>query len=323
MTDQIIDPKTIDRIRKLLALANGGTTEAEAEAAMSKAQAIMAEHNLTMAALERSGGQGEGRRKESTKTNLMYPWKRELLGTIARVNFCYINIEWKITKSNQCIGAGFSLIGRESNIVAARNMWEYLLDTIEKLVVAEVGTSPQERYTRWSHSFRLGAATRLRERLNERYETIIREQERKVREEQARAKHPSAVSTNNALVVLREYASSEEDLNNDFAYGLEPGTTAARRAKRNAKWAAYQELLRSQPPRPAVVEEPRPETAKERRAREANERASARYWEAQRRRRERENAKIDWSAHDAGRSRANDVGLDTQVDRRETRKLGG
>lgn len=53
----------VERIQKILALGRRGGTEAEAAAAMAKAQELLAEHNLTLAQVE-SAQQGTARREE-------------------------------------------------------------------------------------------------------------------------------------------------------------------------------------------------------------------------------------------------------------------
>lgn len=345
--EQNVDSKIIDRIRKLLALANdGGATEHEATLAMSKAQETMAEYNLSMAALERAGGKGDERRKDTTDKNLMYPWKRELLEAVAKVNFCYLNLRFKTTKARQCIGAGFDLIGRESNIIATRNMFEYLEQTIERLLVEEVGTSPQDRFTRWAHSFRLGAAQRLRERLEERHDQRLREQEQKAREANATARHPGA-APGTALVILKEYAGEEQDLNDDMRLGLKPGTTRANRLEREARYLnamnKAKELLASDPTLDESVASymsqgwsrdraeqifkvgkyaPPPETEAQRRRREEREdRENRRYWEREEARERREARKVDWRGFARGEDRGAQVGLDDQIDKQDRKSI--
>ena len=178
-----VDPKVVSRIHKLLALAN----EHEAELAMSMAQAEMLKHNLSMATIEAAGGNSEGRVKEHIQQNLLYTWKRELLETIAKVNFCHLYITHKRTAAHAKLAGGYEIIGRASNVAAVKNMFDYLLQTVERLVVAEVGTNPQDRFNRYSHSFRLGASERLRERLGERHNKQMEEQARKEREAKAQS----------------------------------------------------------------------------------------------------------------------------------------
>jgi hypothetical protein len=137
MTADQIDAKVVSRIHKLLALArDGGATEHEANAAMQMAQEQMLKYNLSMATIEATGsGASEGRTKDKADKNLMYPWKRELLRAIAAVNFVHVELLDKRTKSGQYIGAGYELIGRVvERRRRCRTMFEYLLQTIERLV---------------------------------------------------------------------------------------------------------------------------------------------------------------------------------------------
>lgn len=341
MTDNL--DKVIERINKLLALArDGGATEAEAELAMAKAQEMMAEYNLSAATLEAKGGKKEDRVKQREDQNLMYTWKRELLEQVAKVNFCHVFIVEKKTAAGQKIGGGYQIIGRESNTVATRVMFNYLLATIEKLLVTEVGTSPQERYSRWGHSFRIGCADRLKDRLQERHDAKLEEQARTARETNARSQHPGSAPTGNALVViLKDFAQDEEDLNNDMINGWEPGTTKARREKyqqeseeRQRKFDVELAVVKSENPgindtlarymasgwtRERAEEilglgkfykEPKQETERQRAEREAKaERARQR----ERSKEWNQSRKTDWSAYDRGQARANDVGLDDQV----------
>lgn len=342
MTD--LNPKIIERIQKLLALANdGGATEAEAELAMAKALEMMLAHNLSIATIEASGGAKEGRAKERNSQNLMYPWKRSLLESIAKVNFCHVSLLAKRTRSGQSIGAGYELIGRESNIVATKNMFSYLLDTIERLIVAEVGTSPQERFTRWSHSFRLGCSDRLQSRLLLRHEEQLIAQMKAAKEAEARGRHPASATGNALVVVMRDFAQAEEDLNDDLRMGWNPGTTANNRERNNRQAQAlqeaftkrYNEIVEIEPDidrelarylakgwsreRAMQVLTPKHETPSARRRREeAEARANDRYWRAQ----DNRANKIDSSGYRKGQSSAEKVGLDGQVTHSPSKRIG-
>jgi hypothetical protein len=337
MTADQIDAKVVSRIHKLLALArDGGATEHEANAAMQMAQEQMLKYNLSMATIEATGsGASEGRTKDKADKNLMYPWKRELLRAIAAVNFVHVELLDKRTKSGQYIGAGYELIGRVSNVVAVRTMFEYLLQTIERLVVEEVGLSPQDRYTRFSHSFRLGASQRLQDRLQERHEKQMAEQARAEREQRAAAAHPASPTHNALVVVMADYEQAERDANNDLRWGFPAGQTARQRAEREAHYAqlvAEQEAklaeLRAQhpdlsgyeceliargisPAEAAKIARPKPQTEAQRAKEKARDR---RNWEAYQRRQERRSAKIDWQGFRRGTDSADSVSLDQQID---------
>jgi hypothetical protein len=343
----------VDRINKLLALArDGGATEAEAELAMAKAQELMAEYNLSAATLEAKGGAKENRVKQREDQNLMYAWKRELLEQVAKVNFCHVFIVEKRTRAGQKIGGGYQIIGRESNTVATRVMFNYLLATIEKMLVSEIGTSPQDRYSRWGHSFRIGCADRLRERLQERFDAKLEEQAKAAREANARSQHPGAAPTGNALVVvLKDFAQDEADLNNDMINGWEPGTTARRRKEHEERTRKNQKeyerkLAQAKTDHPDATpdvqryiasgwsrdraeeilgvgkyyKEPKPETERQRQKREQQ---WERYQQRERDKQWRQDRKTDWGAYDKGQTRANDVGLDDQVTNTDKGRIRG
>lgn len=338
-----IDPNVLRRLKALLNLANDGRgNEAEAQLAMERAQELMLQHNLTTATLEAAGQQGEGRLKDRTTKNLMFKWQRELFTTIAEVNFCYFSLVYKRTAAGEQIAGGYEIIGRQSNVVGARNMYEYLSETIARLVKLECGTSAPAQFTKYANSFRLGCVHRLAERLRERHRTKLEEQSRQAREANAATRHPS--STLNALVVvLEDFAQRERDENNDVLYGLEIGTTARRRQERdlefhqreqeqearrqaliaegvNPEVAYYMSIGYSRERAEEIANPPpaKPETAAQRRKRERQEARQEARWHARQRREER---KIDVRGYMAGERSGDTVGLDDQIDRTERKKL--
>lgn len=236
MTDLELD-KTVSRIRKLLALAKGGTTEGEAALAMEKVQELMASANLTMAELEASGaagGEGSNRVKDGVKNRSPYKWHRKLMEAVAKLNSVYCeNIFKRLEHTNQF--DGYSLIGREANVVSTRVMFEYLLEAIERVALDEMDA--KEAGTRYGHSFKEGAADRIVERLKARREEELRRQETEAREARARQSHPGAAPGNAVVVVMRDFHRDEDDLNNDMRTGHPPGTTAQRRRDAEAKGA--------------------------------------------------------------------------------------
>lgn len=85
------EDKLVDRIRKLLAMAEGTTNRHEAEAFMAKASELMLEHAISEAQIEAAG------RSKSQIVELRIPikastpgnrWLRLLLNTIANTNRC-------------------------------------------------------------------------------------------------------------------------------------------------------------------------------------------------------------------------------------------
>lgn len=234
--DQAIDPKVIDKVRKLYAVAtHPATDEHSANNASEMYQRIMREHNLSMAMIDAAGGnsnaEGGKRSKEKMKGRAAYEYQQQLMATIGHVNFVYVslNVEYKGAHYRKTV-VGYNLIGREANVIAAQDLFDYLNGTIERLGFEYVGSDNTMRLSRTAISFKEGMAERLRFRLLERHEEALRQQKREVTEREAAARHPSAASTGTALmIVMEDYAQTETDLNDDLRLDREPGTTSIRR----------------------------------------------------------------------------------------------
>lgn len=341
------DTKIISRISKLLALArDGGATQHEAEMAMAKAQELMAENSLSLAMMEaRTGNVEEGRTKEQTDKRAMYKWQRNLMEKLAYVNFCHLQIRYgHVYKvSGKAKPIGYEIIGRESAVVAAQGMFDYLLSTISRLVMVEVGGDRTQHLSRSAVSFREGCSDRICARLQQRHDDWMREQARKARESNQR----SGATANALVVVMSDWAQTEKDLNNDFVRGWAPGTTAKARAEGEAKWSAAEAKRKVDKARyvaegidPEVADwmsvgyprtmaegmvaetrrEAKPETEAQRRRREEREeRDSRRYWQRQ----ARQSANRDYRAYVRGEEAGDRVGLDAQIDKgEEQRKIG-
>jgi|SRR5580693_613297 hypothetical protein len=328
-------------INKLLTLSkDGGATEAEAALATEKAQELMTEHNLSMASVEAAGGQSgdEGKRiKDGVAHRQVYKWQKSLMSSLADLNFCF-------SKERYVRGSvfdGYQLIGRAANVASTRLMFEYLLQTIERLARDDV-KDPSQYFTRYAHSFKEGCAERVVERLKHRREQEVAEQEAKRQEQAVRAQHPGAASSNALVVVLSDYVQDETDANTDFRYNLEPGTTKQKRLNAERERAEYDakarirrdqrriDLLTSRPdidPEGDLFEwmadyglseesyykaaQPKkPETEAQRAKRLAGEQREHQRWQDQRWRRD---AKRDWTGYSKGKRAGDGVGLDRQV----------
>lgn len=321
--NQAIDPKVIERIQKMLRLAqDGGATEGEAAVAMELAQETMRKYNLTMAEMELSGKTGTGdaaRSKNEVTGKAMYTYQQSLMATIAKVNFCHVTVRQQI-KGKRWMPVGYVIIGRQANVTATVQMYSYLNSTIDRLVKPHL-QSYRETLSRWAVSFKEGVATRLQERLLERHDAAIREQSRAAKEANAASRHPSAASTGTSLVVVMEdFEQKERDLNNDFRNGYEPGTTAATRASWLAKVKANEERERAEFEAYAEAERVRRANMTEAQRRKEDERnarnkerANARY----ERERQRYWERRDYGAFVQGKKEANSVGLDQQISKAE------
>ncbi len=336
-------------INKLLALSkDGGATEAEASLAAEKAQELMTAHNLSFAHIEAAGGQSgdEGQRvKGGVDHRQSYKWQRTLMSALAELNFCYCKEQYKYHRHITSFD-GYQLIGRAANVASTRVMFDYLLQSIDRLAKAEV-QDPGQYFTRYAHSFKEGCADRVIDRLRERRAAEIEASERKAREDKARSSHPSAATSNALVVVLGDYMQDEEDLNEDFRKGWKSGTTKQRRiddelecqanqaeAKRKYEARKAERLARDPNIDPdrlhylaqgftsAQVDEllrpEKPETDAQRRKRKEKEQREYDRWRAQG---ERRDARKDWGGYRRGQQAGDDVGLDRQVERKAAKGI--
>lgn len=355
---QTIDPKVISRIQKMLNLArDGAATEGEARNAMDAAEATMRKYNLTMAQVEAgggAGGEGSKRTKDSVKGRAQYEFQQQLMLACAEVNYCVVlkTAQWK---GNRSMVTGYTLIGREANVIATRELYDYLNATTERLAFEYVGSDNRQRLSRRAISFKKGCAERLGQRLRERHQESLEEQAR-----EARARNAGPASSGTALVVvMKDFAQDEADANEDLRWGQPEGTTAAHRRRSAAESLVYRaasaaiqscesndrdELLAAglNAAGPVALAQGVPEvrmrtfvenivemklahlnapeeTLSEKLKRQDRERKeNERFWNRQRREREREDANTDWTAKHAGSRAGENVGLDKQITEAQT-----
>jgi len=279
------EQKIIDRIRKLMALANNNNNEHEATAALARAQALMEEYNIE----EHSIGETAkgGQRSDKSKKGGLYKWQRDIWQSVAEANFClYYSV--KGLKKGQAYQN--RVIGSNANTVTTELMADYLQATIERLTkeYAKVAFPGYSVFIRELIAYREGLATRICERLKALQRQREQEAEKKAKEEAARARHPSAApSSRNSLTVV-EVRTTEHDLNLDHVLRKEPGYHAALRARCEAAAAQYQADRELEKKAQEEWERNNPEEA-EAKKKAAQEKAD-REWEEYQKREER-NAK--------------------------------
>lgn len=304
MSDQAVPAGVVARIRKLLALANNNSNEHEASAAVAKAQAIMAEFNITTS--ETGETSETTREKAETDLSVSKPWHEDLMAAIAKNNFCAHWVESGISRRFDGTGSlkmrrRHMLIGRQANVLVATSVYTYLVQTMVRLCPYE------DARGRSNASWFAGCGDRLIARLAD---------QRRESEAASRARRQEPGRGDGTSLVLSDVYSSEEDLNNDMRYGYPPGTTGARRAASDARMEAWRAQWKEEAKiRPQdIVREPapevKPETDKEREKREARER---RWGEAYYRRQQKEAGKVDQHAYARGSAAGRDIGLDTQI----------
>lgn len=349
--------KIIERIQKLMNVKQErGASEAEAAMAAKLVQQLLAEHNLSMAAIDRAGGTADagGKRvKDQAGFKQVYKWQQRLMRKVAEANYCtaLIRHEWVDKGGSQglkYVFDGYDLIGRVDNVTTVKLMFEYLLQAIERLARESVDNDPTRYFTREAHSFKEGCADRLMERVEEQFEEMVQAQEQRAREQQAAARHPGAAPTGTAVaILLRDVAQDERDFNEDVRLGLEPGTTRRNREERKAReeqrirerdakmeslmaqgigkevaWYMVNGYSREEAENfanPRLSGEPaRPKTKREQ---EREEAADRRYYEREARRQARENARLDRSAYRRGEAAGDTVSLNRQIDEQKRGRL--
>lgn len=172
--------KVLDKIRKLVTLANdGAATEHEAARAMERVHAILAKHNLTMDdVVEHSEAQTRDEMGTVTTDSMSQryndPFRRILLAAVADLYFCkylYQKVPMEGKRSNRMQeGVKHMFIGKAHNAAVARMMGEYLIQTVVRL--AHENAKEHSFVTsskRWAYirSFCNGATNRLVERMKE------------------------------------------------------------------------------------------------------------------------------------------------------------
>lgn len=240
MSDTTLPDNVLTKIRKLLALAaDKRGNEHECAVAAEMAQSILAQYGLEMAQLGDvvNDDPASKRAKVSHDRSAMYNYQRVLMEHVAKTHFCrYFTVEefaesfGKTRKVRR-----HQLLGRSINVQAATMVYDYLIDTMDRLLPWQGMEKRGKNALAWLD----GCSSRLGERLDQKRRDMEAESERKKQEEATRSRHPSAAPAGNALVLADAYGS-EDDLNTDFMYGYEPGTTARNRAAHEAEYAAKQ-----------------------------------------------------------------------------------
>jgi len=148
------DTSIVDKIKKLLALATS-SNENESTAAAEKASLLLAQYNLSLADLG-PNHQEEIDESRVETTSKFVTWKMILLSGIAEANGCN-------AMRNSYTGSMF-LVGTSTNLTVCTHLYEYLSQAIERRANYRKGNG---RGLAYLNAFRVGCATRLRQRLLE------------------------------------------------------------------------------------------------------------------------------------------------------------
>ena len=144
----------VDKIKKLLALATS-SNENESTAAAEKASLLLAQYNLSLADLG-PNHQEEIDESRVETTSKFVTWKMILLSGIAEANGCN-------AMRNSYTGSMF-LVGTSTNLIVCTHLYQCLSSAIERRANYRKGNG---RGLAYLNAFRVGCATRLRQRLLE------------------------------------------------------------------------------------------------------------------------------------------------------------
>lgn len=328
--------KAVDKIEKLMRLAGNNSNEAEAANALAKAQELLLAYNLDMAVVEQASGQSTKRLDEQVSGG-MHKYQRSLWSHIAELNLCMYWTQKNAVKEGSSAAKKkrrwtheHRLVGRQVNVATTKHMAFYLDQTIERLCREMLGSdNAKQYYSRDAVAFREGIADRVIEKIRERREAAVDEEERKTREEAQRAVE-SGFSASTALTIAG-VTERERDANEDFLYGE---GYSARKRQSQAKWEAeWEERRKARAEAEAAAEaahaawsaanpkEAAKEAAKERareRARERRDGGRGRYRFRQTASEMRESS----GAYHKGYAKGESVSIDPQVKNDSGKRIG-
>jgi hypothetical protein len=325
------DDSVIKRIQGLLNLAAKAGTPEEAALATAKAQELLAKYNLTSEAVV-NASTTDGRREEAKVEGGFWQWQRLLWDEVAELNFCFhwiqdyrtdgfkkVNYdtgwrgEWvkgvtyskmeprRVTKRRHV------LIGKVVNVRATIVLAQYLEQAVDRILNERTREDIEGSFKKWGHSFRMGAAMSICERLAADRQTQLREETRAHRKQ---AREAMGTATRGTALTLSTLSKTERDANIDFVYG---DGTSARWAAERAQRAAWLEMDDAQ--RTAWAAQHPAEAA----AHAERDRAARRSRGGGR---DTSFDNLDWSAYKAGEAAASRVSLRLQVDDGKKTKVG-
>lgn len=153
----MISEKLKNKIKKILAIARRGGTEAEMNLAMHKVHELLAQHNLSMEEVDVQELKECAEFQKFEKVGNEKRWISIIYGSIAKLYFCEAHGRASINAKSKRVYQ-YILVGRPSNIAVAKTIAEFVLQELDKLVKALNGNA----YIR--NSFRIGFADRIFER---------------------------------------------------------------------------------------------------------------------------------------------------------------
>lgn len=126
--------KIVDRVRKLLALSEGGGGEHESNAALGQAQALMLKYSIDAARLD----PGQKLMQTNVATGSRFQaWQIKLANVVAHFNGCMTLYEGKGSRGEKHL----RFYGKKADLIAARYMHGFILSEMDFLVKNMGGTA--------------------------------------------------------------------------------------------------------------------------------------------------------------------------------------
>ncbi len=175
-----LEESIVEKIKKLLALADGNQNEHEREVAMQFAMDLLAKHNLTMSQIECDISKLST--IEIDGDFRLEPWIRRILQAACKLYYTEFYISQRIDYFRHCQVSVPVFIGSAENIAVTIDVATWLVNSVRK----ESNRVYKDSYER--RSFRLGAADRIVARA---LEMVTAES------------HQSVVRTGTSLMVVR------------------------------------------------------------------------------------------------------------------------
>ena len=155
------DSRLIQKMKKLMAMANDKSSEHEATTALRQLHALLAKHNISMEQIE-SADEEQEEIQESFELHKDRPWKRMVALHIAKLYFCemyYVKLGGG--KSN------YAFVGTEANRTFALAIFNMVVKTVERESRAESRKHYGKEVSGFVNSFWTGAMNRICERCNQ------------------------------------------------------------------------------------------------------------------------------------------------------------
>lgn len=161
--------KVLEKVKKLVALSKS-SNEHEAALALERAQALLAEYNLSIADIEKDESNPDFIISRSPVQDSM-PYRRQVGHNISLLYFCtyfYEAVPAMSKRGNVYTRDRHCIVGAQHNVVVAQMMFDYLVKAIDRLAregAAEVG---KEAYWSFQTAFKVACTSRLCARIKER-----------------------------------------------------------------------------------------------------------------------------------------------------------